>query len=74
MKDNDGITQNMALPQRVQYITDENGEKQSVILPVEAYEEILEDIQDLVAIAERKGDDLISLEELKKNLISDGLL
>jgi PHD/YefM family antitoxin component YafN of YafNO toxin-antitoxin module len=59
---------------KIQYITDENGKKQSVVMPVETYEEILEDIQDLVAIAERKDEPTVSFEELIKNLKADGLL
>lgn len=37
----------------IQYVTDERGQKQAVILPVDTYEEMLEDIQDLVVVAER---------------------
>ena len=58
----------------IQYVTDEKGEKKSVILPVETYEELLEDIQDLIAIAERKEEPTTSLADLKKNLQSDGIL
>ncbi|MCI5066658.1 hypothetical protein MRY87_13130 [bacterium] len=59
---------------KIQFITDEDGNKKSVVIPVEAYEEILEDIQDLVAIAERSGEDSVPLEDLIKSLKSDGLL
>jgi hypothetical protein len=58
----------------VQYVTDEKGRKKSVILPVETYEEMLEDIQDLVAVAERRKEKTISLDEMKKRLKKDGLL
>jgi hypothetical protein len=58
----------------VQYVTDEKGRKQSVILPVETYEGMLEDIQDLVAVAERRKEKTISFEEMKKRLKKDGLL
>jgi hypothetical protein len=58
----------------VQYVTDEKGRKKSVILPVETYEEMLEDIQDLVAVAERRKEKTISFEEMKKRLKKDGLL
>jgi PHD/YefM family antitoxin component YafN of YafNO toxin-antitoxin module len=59
---------------KVQYITDETGKKRSVVLPVEDYKEMLEDIQDLVAIAERRDEKTVSLDELKKNLKADGLI
>lgn len=58
----------------VQYVTDNKGRKTSVILPVETYEEMLEDIQDLVAVAERRKDKTVSLLEMKKRLKKDGLL
>jgi hypothetical protein len=64
----------MALPKSIQYITDEQGRKKSVVLPVEAYEELLEDIQDLVTVAERKNEMNLSLDEVLKNLKADGLL
>ncbi|MEW6215099.1 MAG: hypothetical protein AB1478_07865 [Nitrospirota bacterium] len=37
-----------------QFIVDEAGVKRAVILPVEDYEELLEDINDLAVIAEQK--------------------
>jgi hypothetical protein len=58
----------------VQYVTDQKGRKTSVILPVETYEEMLEDIQDLVAVAERRKEKALSLTEMKKRLKKDGLL
>jgi hypothetical protein len=58
----------------VQYVTDDKGRKTSVILPVDTYEEMLEDIQDLVAVAERRNDKKFSLVEMKKRLKKDGLL
>lgn len=57
-----------------QFIVDESGKKTAVILPLEDYEELLEDIHDLTVIAERKKEPSISLEELKKRLKADGLL
>ena len=56
------------------FIVDESGNKTAVILPLEDYEELLEDIHDLTVIAERKNEPTISLEELKKGLKADGLL
>jgi len=59
---------------KIQYITDEDGNKTSVVMPVEEYQEILEDIQDLVAIAERKDEESVSLDKIKKTLKADGFL
>jgi hypothetical protein len=56
------------------YIVDESGAKKAIILPIEDYEELLEDIHDLTVIAERKDEPTISLEELKKKLTADGLI
>ena len=56
------------------FIVDESGNKTAVILPLEDYKELLEDIHDLTVIAERKDEPTISLEELKKRLKADGLL
>jgi hypothetical protein len=39
-----------------QFVVDEAGKKTSVILPIEDYEELLEDIHDLTVIAERKNE------------------
>ncbi len=57
-----------------QFIIDESGKKTAIILSVEDYEELLEDIHDLAIIAERKNEPTVSFEELKKRLKTDGLL
>lgn len=57
-----------------QFIVDESGIKKAIILPMEDYEELLEDIHDLAIIAERKDEPTISLEDLKKSLKADGLI
>ncbi|AEG01823.1 hypothetical protein [Methylomonas methanica] len=51
-----------------QFITDETGQRTGVILTLDDYEELMEDLEDLAAIAERKDEPTISLEELKKKL------
>ena len=57
-----------------QFIIDQSGTKKAVILPIEDYEELLEDIHDLAVIAERKDEPTVSLEDLKKKLKADGLI
>lgn len=59
---------------QTQYLTDESGQKIAVVLPLEDYEELLEDLHDLVVIAERKDETTMSFAELKKRLQADGLL
>ncbi|NOZ59952.1 MAG: type II toxin-antitoxin system Phd/YefM family antitoxin [Euryarchaeota archaeon] len=56
------------------YIVDSRGQKMAVILPIEEYEELLEDLHDLAVIAERRDEPTVTLEELKKRLKKDGLL
>jgi len=56
------------------YIVDESGNKTAVVIPVEEYENLLEDVHELAIIAERKKESTISLDELKKRLKADGLL
>jgi hypothetical protein len=57
-----------------QYLTDEDGRKIAVVVPVQDFEEFLEDISDLAAVAERRGEERISLAEVKRRLIADGLI
>ena len=53
-----------------QYIVDGNGNKTAVILSIELYEQMLEDIHDLAIVAERRSQSSISLPEMKKRLNS----
>jgi len=57
-----------------QSITDADGQRVSVVLPVAEYEERLEDVPDLAAVAERREEERISLADVKQRLIADGLL
>lgn len=57
-----------------QYVVDEKGKRTAVILPVEEYEELLEDLHDLAIIAERQEEPTVSFEKLKQKLKRDGLL
>jgi PHD/YefM family antitoxin component YafN of YafNO toxin-antitoxin module len=59
---------------QTQYLIDESGQKTAVVLPIEEYKELLEDIHDLAVIAERRDEPTVSLDELKKRLKADGLL
>ena len=56
------------------YIVDGKGKKTAVILPIERYEELLEDLEDLAVMASRDGEPNIPWEEVKKRLKKDGLL
>ena len=56
------------------YITDDQGRKTGVILSIDAYTELLEDLADLAAVAERRTEGAVSHEELLASLKADGLL
>ena len=51
-----------------QYITNEKGEKMSVILSLSDYEELLEDLEDLAAIAERRNEITQPFEDVLQEL------
>ena len=55
-----------------QYIIDANGNKTAVILTIEQYEKLLEDLHDLAIVAERRQEQSISLEEMKQRLSHHG--
>ncbi len=57
-----------------EYIIDKKGNKKSVIIPLERYMELLEDMNDLAIIAERKSEKEISTEEVKKRLKQNGII
>lgn len=57
-----------------QYITDDMGDKLAVVIPISDYNALMEDVSDLATIAERRDEETISLDEVKKKLIADGLL
>jgi hypothetical protein len=59
---------------KFQFITDKTGEKTAVIIPIQEFQELLEDIDDLAAVAERREGPRLSHEELLVELRRDGLL
>ncbi len=59
---------------REQYIIDAKGSKTAVILPLEQYEQLMEDLHDLAVVAERREEEPVSLEEMKHWLEEDELL
>jgi hypothetical protein len=58
----------------LQYISDDTGEKTGVVLPIEEFRELLEDLEDLAIMAERREEPTILHEELLGELRRDGLL
>jgi hypothetical protein len=57
-----------------QFITDSAGQKISVILPMDEYIELMEDIEDLAAVAELRNEATTPWEQVKKELMDNGLL
>jgi PHD/YefM family antitoxin component YafN of YafNO toxin-antitoxin module len=57
-----------------QYVIDTEGNKTAVILSLQRYEQLMEDLHDLAVVAERREEKPISLEEMKRRLREDGLL
>jgi len=58
----------------VQYLTNEAGQKIGVLLPVEEFNELLEDIEDLAAVAERREEPTLTHEDVLEELRRDGLI
>jgi hypothetical protein len=63
-------TQDLAL----NYITDEAGEKTAVILPIAQFEELLQDLEDLATVAERRDESTTSHADLLVELRQDELI
>jgi hypothetical protein len=58
----------------VKYITDDRGERTAVVLPIADYEKLLEDLEDLAVLAERREEPTIPHEQFVSELKRDGLL
>ena len=58
----------------VQYVTNESGERTAVILPIEEYEELLEDLHLMRVADESKDEPRIPWEQVKAELVSEGKL
>jgi PHD/YefM family antitoxin component YafN of YafNO toxin-antitoxin module len=57
-----------------QYLVDSEGRRTAVLLSLEQYEKLMEDLHDLAVVAERREEKAIGLQELKRRLKKDGLL
>jgi hypothetical protein len=59
---------------QVRYVVDAKGKKTSVILSFKRYQQLMEDLHDLAVVAERRDEEPISLEEMRRRLKKDDLL
>jgi PHD/YefM family antitoxin component YafN of YafNO toxin-antitoxin module len=57
----------------VQFLTNEKGKKTAVVLPIEDYEKLQEDLDDLAVIAERRDEETVPHAEFKKGFKRNGL-
>ncbi len=57
-----------------QYVTDRDGRKTAVILPINEYDELIEDLQDLAALAERRDEPRTPHKDVVAKLKEDGCL
>ena len=57
-----------------QYVTDVDGQKKAVLIPIADYEQLMEDISDLAAIVDRRKEPTVSHEEFLAELKKDGIL
>jgi len=62
------------MSRNVQYITNEQGERTAVIVPIEDYEELFEDLHVSRVAEETKDEERIPWTEVKAELISEGKL
>ena len=59
---------------KIEYVTNLEGEKTAVIVPIDSFDELMEDIEDLAAAAERREESTISHDQLVAELKQDGLI
>jgi PHD/YefM family antitoxin component YafN of YafNO toxin-antitoxin module len=52
----------------LQYVVNPSGERVAVIVPIEEFEELLEDLEDLAAAAERRDEPTIAHQEVLDGL------
>jgi hypothetical protein len=57
---------------QAQYVPNETGKKVAVILPIAKFEELLEDIEDLAVLAERRDEPTLTHEKVLAKLKQDG--
>lgn len=57
-----------------QFLTDEAGKRTAVLLPISDYENLLEDLENLAAIAERRKEPTIPHEQFLEEMNRNGLL
>ena len=62
------------MSQTLQYLTDDRGERTAVVLLINDYEKLLEDLDDLAVVAERRDEPVIPHDQFIADLKRDGTL
>jgi len=62
------------MSQSLQYLTDEAGMKTAVVLSIADYEKLLEDLDDLSVLADRRNEPSIPHDQFRAELKRDGIL
>ncbi len=57
-----------------QYLIDAEGKRKGILLSIERYEQLTEDLHDLAVVAERRNEESIGFDEIKQRLKRDGIL
>lgn len=58
------------IQEKKRFLVDERGRKRAVVLPLREYQELLEDLEDLAVIAERRNEPTEPFETVKRRLES----
>ena len=62
------------MPNGVQFITDAEGNRTAVIIPIDKYEELMEDLHLIRVYEETRDEERIPWEQVKEKLITEGTL
>lgn len=62
------------MSETLRYLTDPQGQKTAVVLPLSEYEKLMEDLDDLAAVAERRDEPVIPHAQFKAELKRAGLV
>ena len=58
----------------LQYVTNDAGQRSAVIVPLDQFYRLLEDLADLAIVAERREEHTVNHDHVKEALRRDGLL
>lgn len=51
-----------------QYVVNDAGQKTAVLMPIETFEQLIEDLHDLAVIAQRRNEEVVDLDRMLKRL------